>query len=167
MSKGDPIRTVRGTLRCPRMTRSPIEGLSCAIAWTVIEGLSRWNFTTRLELGTTGDLLVESDEGLYAIEPRGLWIQSHSITPQFPVAINLPAPLESLVSSSRIDRVKPLFYGESTFMPGDRIELRGIVRPAPCPFLAGMREPKIMPTLFAAKDRLLVLTELGPAAPRN
>lgn len=161
-----PLRVIRGTLRCPRSIRSPIEGLSCAISWTVVEGHSRFGFPVRVEVGTAGDLLVDSTEGLFAVRAEQVWVRRHHIAMQFPVQVALPEPVAAVLRASRIDARRPLRYGEAFFVDGDPIEIRGVVRDEPCPFLPGAREPRVLPTLTGAGGRLEILTTLGASAPR-
>ncbi len=161
-----PLRVVRGILRCPRPVRSPIERLACAISWTVIEGHSRRGWPVRVEVGTAGDLLVESPDGLYAVRTSDLWVRSHGITMQFPVQVELPEHVAEAVQASRIDAHSTLRYGEAFFVDGDAIELRGVVREEPCPFLRNGRELRVLPTITGAGGRLEILTRLGPSAPR-
>jgi hypothetical protein len=161
-----PVRVIRGTLRCPRPVRSPIEGLSCAISWTVIEGRSRLGWPVRAEVGTAGDLLVESAEGPFAVRAEQLWVRRHHIAMQFPVQVALPEHVAAVLRASRIDSRRPLRYGEAFFVDGDPIEIRGVVRDEPCAFLPGAREPRVLPTLTGAGGRLEILTSLGASAPR-
>ena len=46
----------------------------------------------------------------------------------------------------------------------DEVTLRGLCRPEPCPWLASLRELRVLPTLHARGGRLEILTPLGRAS---
>ncbi|MBI2898232.1 MAG: hypothetical protein HYY06_32075 [Deltaproteobacteria bacterium] len=140
---------------------APIDGLACAIAWTVIEGHSRWRLPVRVEIATAVTFLLESAEGTFRVLPDDLWVRRHRIEPQFLLTKALPPQIAERVASSRIDSLGPLHYAEGYFAPGDEIELRGVCRPEPCAELQGPRGPRILPTLSGGGGRLEILTPIG------
>lgn len=159
-----PVRTVRGRIATLHAVTSPIDGLPCAIAWTVIEGHTRFGLPARVEIGTAATFLLESAEGTFQVLPVDLWVRRHRIEPQFLLTKSLPPQIAERVASSRIESLRPLRYAEGYFAPGDEIELRGVCRPEPCLDLQGPRGPRVLPTLSGGGGRLEIRTPIGLVA---
>jgi len=146
-------RLVCGRVIGLRPVRSPIETMSCVLAWTVVRGLGPDGKTATVRLATGADFLVESTEGLFVVRAEGITVRE-SRGPGFDYLTLVPAgPLGESVLETCIDLDAPIEYREIRIDHGDEIAVRGVWRREATDTaveLGGYRVAPFLPTLSDA-----------------
>ena len=146
-------RLVCGRVIGLRPVRSPVETMSCVLAWTVVRGLGPDGRTATVRLATAADFLVESPEGLFVVRAEGITVHEGHGT-GFDYLTLVPAgPLGESVLETCIDLDAPIEYREIRIDHGDEIAVRGVWRHEATPTdfeLGSYRIAPFLPTISAA-----------------
>lgn len=133
--------------------RSPVETMSCVLAWTVVRGLGPDGRPAIVRVATGGDFLVASAEGLFVVRVEGITVHEGEGA-AFDYLTLVPAgPLGETVLEQCIDLDAPMEYREIRIDDGDEIAIRGVWRHEATPTavaLGGYRIAPFLPTLSAA-----------------
>lgn len=146
-------RLVCGRVIGLQEVRSPVDALSCVIAWTVVRGSGPDGRPAAVRVATAADFLVESKDGLFVVRAEGITL--HELPDGVYEYLTLvPAgPLGEGVLEIGIDLDAPIEYREVHIGDGDEIAVRGVWRREATPTsvaLGGYRLAAFLPTISGA-----------------
>jgi len=148
--------TVFGRVEGVERVYAPIEGISCVLCCTVVEGLDRRGHRRVIELVTANDFLLRADDRTLQVRASGAVLLAWmGVDETFPLVLPRPAPLlADALAAAGI--VKPRSYAELSLHDGDPIRVTGVLRDEPAlqASAAGYRQPELRPTLTGAGGRL-------------
>lgn len=148
--------TVFGRVEAVEHVHAPIEGISCVLCCTVVEGRDARGRRRVIELVTANDFLLRGDETLFQVRAAGAVLSAWmGVDETFPLVVPRPAPaLAEALRAAGI--VRPLHYAELSLHDGDPVSVKGVLRdePALAAIAHGYRDGELRPTLTGLGGRL-------------
>ncbi len=148
--------TVFGRVEAVERVHAPIEGISCVLSCTVVEGRDRRGRRRVVEVVTANDFLLRADDRTFQVRAAGAvlfaWMK---VDETFPFVLPRPAPaLGEALAAAGI--VKPLHCSELSLHDGDPVWVKGVLRHEPAfdASASGYRGAGLRPTLTGAGGRL-------------
>lgn len=146
-------RLVCGKVIGIRPVRSPVETMSCVVAWTVVRGQGPDGRPAAVRVATAADFLIASNEGLFVVRAEGITVEERPGAGYDYLTLVPAGPLGESVLETGIDLEAPIEYREIRIDDGEEIAVRGVWRREATPTtvaLGGYRVAEFMPTISGA-----------------